>query len=69
MHIHGNDMPGLAELRAAKLGQIGITYRDVKGGVELKYRAKEPRLVTALHNWFDAQLSDHGADAIEGHHH
>jgi hypothetical protein len=26
-------------------------------------------LVGALHKWFDAQLSDHGADAMEGHHH
>lgn len=34
-HIHGQEMPGLAELKAAKPGQIGIAYRDVKGGAEL----------------------------------
>lgn len=68
-HIHGEDMPGLAELKAAKPGQITITYRDVKGGGELKYRTVDANLVAALHKWFDAQLSDHGADSMAGHHH
>lgn len=68
-HIHGNDMPGLAQLKAAKPGQISITYRDVDGGAELTYRTGNPELVSALHAWFDAQLSDHGADAMEGHQH
>ena len=27
------------------------------------YATAEPRLVTALHAWFDAQLMDHGANA------
>ena len=68
-HIHGSDMPGLAELKAAKPGQIAIVYRDVEGGAELGYRTTDARLVGALHTWFDAQLSDHGADAMAGHHH
>lgn len=68
-HIHGNDMPGLAELEAAKPGQISISYRDVKGGAELRYRTPDASLVAALHRWFDAQLSDHGPDAMEGHQH
>lgn len=68
-HIHGQDMPGLAELKAAKLGQIGITYKDVKGGAELTYQTVNATLVAALHQWFDAQLSDHGKDAMEGHAH
>lgn len=68
-HIHGKDMPGLDALRSAKPGQIAITYRDVDGGAELVYRSSDPKMVAALHAWFDAQLSDHGADAMEGHHH
>jgi len=68
-HIHGDDMPGLAELKAAKPGQLAITYRDVKGGAELEYQTKDPHLAGALRRWFDAQLSDHGADAMEGHMH
>jgi hypothetical protein len=68
-HIHGAEMPGLAELEAAKSGQIAIDYRDVSGGAELGYRTTDARLVLALHRWFDAQLSDHGPDAKAGHQH
>jgi hypothetical protein len=66
-HIHGQEMPGLAELKSARPGQIGITYRDVKSGAELTYKTSDASLVAALHQWFDAQLSDHGKDAMEGH--
>lgn len=68
-HIHGQDMLGLDELRSAEPGQIAIDYREVDGGAELAYRATDPKKVAALHRWFDAQLSDHGADAMEGHQH
>jgi hypothetical protein len=68
-HIHGSEMPGLAELQAAAPGAITIAYRDVPGGAELTYRTKDERLVAALHRWIDAQLSDHGHDAHEGHSH
>ena len=60
-------MPGLAELKAAKPGQIGIAYRDVKDGAELTYNTSDASLVVALHQWFDAQLSDHGKDAMGSH--
>jgi hypothetical protein len=66
-HIHGGDMPGLAELEAAKPGQIVIGYKEIPGGAELTYRTADRLLVAALHDWFDAQLSDHGADAEAGH--
>lgn len=68
-HIHGQDMPGLAQLRAAKPGQIAIDYREVEGGAELVFRSADGRLVSALHQWFDAQVSDHGRDAMAGHGH
>lgn len=67
-HIHGEEMPGLAKLKAAKSGQIMIAYRDVKGGAELTYQTADTKLVEGLHNWFDAQVADHGTDAIPGHH-
>jgi hypothetical protein len=66
-HIHGHDMPGLAALTAAKPGQIDIVYNEVAGGAELAYRTTEAPLVSALHQWFDAQLADHGKDATDGH--
>jgi hypothetical protein len=68
-HIHGADMPGLADLQGANPGQVSIDYKDVKAGAELTYRTADAKLVTALHQWFDAQLSDHGADAMAGHMH
>jgi hypothetical protein len=68
-HIHGHDMPGLAELEAARPGAVTIAYREVAAGAELRYRTRDPRLVGALHAWFDAQLADHGADAMAGHAH
>ena len=66
-HIHGQDMPGLADLKAAKPGQIAIDYKDVTGGGQLIYKTQDASLVAALHKWFDAQLADHGKDAMEGH--
>lgn len=68
-HIHGDQMPGLSQLQAAKPGQIAIDYREVEGGAELTYRTTDPQLVSSLHAWIDAQLSDHGPDAMAGHHH
>jgi hypothetical protein len=67
-HIHGHDMPGLAQLAAAKPGQLVVAYREVDGGAELVYRPRDPGLIAALHAWFEAQLADHGADAMAGHH-
>jgi hypothetical protein len=68
-HIHGDDMPGLAELRSADPAAIKVRYREIKAGGEVVYTAADQKLVKALHSWFDAQLSDHGHDAMEGHDH
>ena len=62
-------MPGLNELKRAKPGEISIQYVAIDGGGQVSYSTANPVLVDALHKWFDAQLSDHGADAMEGHHH
>jgi hypothetical protein len=68
-HIHGVDMPGLAELKAAAPGAVSVNIADVPGGAELTYTTRDAGLVAALHRWFDAQLTDHGADAMRGHKH
>ena len=62
--IHGEEMPGLEELEAGE-EEIDIRYLDLPDGAKIEYRISEPALVTALHAWFDAQLSDHGGDAEE----
>lgn len=67
--IHGEQMPGLVALQSAKPGQIAITYHALPEGAELSYVTADPRLVSALHDWFDAQVSDHGKDAVAGHQH
>ena len=57
--IHGEDMPGLAELKA-EAGQIDVSYAALRDGAQIRYTTKDPKMVMALHRWFDAQLSDHG---------
>ena len=64
--IHGASMPGLLELRKAGPGKIGISYEDLPAGGQIRYSTASAPLVAALHQWFDAQLSDHGADAKAG---
>ena len=63
MKIHGASMPGVQYLSRVKPGQISIAYRNLPNGAEVRYTGKDPETVTAIHNWFDAQLSDHGSDA------
>jgi len=65
MRLHGDDMPGLAELKAAPAGTLTVTYRDIGNGGEVSYEAKTEMLRNAIHRWFDAQLSDHGHDATD----
>jgi len=65
--IHGDTMPGLEELRSAKSGQISIVYKELPDGAEIDYSTEEPILINAIHQWFDAQLSDHARHAISGH--
>lgn len=67
--IHGEEMPGLAELRMAKPGQIKIAYKALHNGAEIDYSASGAKLIGAIHQWFDAQLSDHARHAMPGHHH
>ncbi|SFR29159.1 hypothetical protein SAMN04488564_11783 [Lentzea waywayandensis] len=60
--IHGNDMPGLEELRAHG-GEITIAYEATPDGARATYTTGDAGLRTALHTWFDAQVSDHGQHA------
>jgi len=64
MAIHGMSMPGIDELRRST-GRLAIMYRALPNGAELRYETTDPRVLVALHAWFDAQLMDHGADATD----
>jgi hypothetical protein len=63
--IHGEDMPGLAALRAGA-GHIAVQYTPLPNGAQIQYTTQDPGLITALHQWFAAQRSDHGHHA-SGH--
>lgn len=67
--IHGERMPGLAELKTAKTGQIKIVYKELPDGAEITYATHIEKLKLAIHQWFDAQLSDHARHAVPGHSH
>jgi hypothetical protein len=60
--LHGADMPGLKELSEGA-AQIKVTYSDTPAGGQITFHSDDLRLITAVHRWFGAQLSEHGADA------
>jgi hypothetical protein len=62
VHLHGPNMPGLRELQAGA-PRIQITYRALSNGAEIQFRTQDIELITAVHRWFGAQLSEHGPDA------
>lgn len=61
-HLHGASMPGLRDMQEGA-PRMQITYRPLPDGAEIRFRARDVKLVTAVHRWFGAQLSEHGADA------
>ncbi len=63
--IHGHDMPGVAEL-TARYADVSVTYAETPDGARLTYTTDDPRLVDAIHAWFDRQVMDHGDDAEAG---
>lgn len=64
-HIHGDDMPGLATLRE-RYESLEVEYSDLDEGAQIRYRGDDREVVKALHLWFEAQVSDHGAHAKHG---
>jgi hypothetical protein len=66
--IHGADMPGLAELKSAAPGSINISYQPEADGASLTFVSQDKLLIQAVHDWFDAQVHDHGHDAMMMHH-
>ena len=60
--LHGGDMPGVGDL-AQGAGRITIKYAEVPSGAQITFTTSDLMLLTALHRWFGAQLSDHASDA------
>jgi len=62
MSLHGADMLGIKELTAGA-AQIDIEYSALPNGAQITFTSQDLNIVTAIHRWFGAQLSDHGSDA------
>ena len=60
--LHGADMPGLAELHA-NFSEVMVSYSELPAGAQITFETKDLSMLTAIHRWFGAQLSEHGADA------
>jgi len=65
--MHGADMPGLAQLKMAKTDDIRFEYKALDNGAQIHYSTEYPQFVQALHEWFDAQISEHGSDVLPEH--
>ena len=63
--IHGPDMPGLRTLQQ-RFTDITVVLTDSQDGASLAYEATDTELVAAIHDWFDAQTSDHREHAQVG---
>lgn len=61
-HLHGMDMPGLADLQKGA-SRIKVSYAALPNGAEIGFETADLHMLTAIHRWFGAQLSEHGADA------
>lgn len=60
--LHGASMPGLKELQAGA-SRVKVSYDSIPEGAEITFETTDLAMLTALHRWFGAQLSEHGADA------
>ncbi|MDH3731982.1 MAG: aspartate carbamoyltransferase [Gemmatimonadota bacterium] len=60
--IHGHDMPGLHALVTGQ-DRLTIEYSEIERGAQIMYSSEDPALVQAIHEWFEAQLADHGEHA------
>ena len=60
--LHGLTMLGASEL-ASHHQEITVSYSELPLGAAITFETPNRHLVTGVHRWFGAQLSEHGADA------
>lgn len=66
--IHGQNMAGLQAMKTAEKGSLNIVYKELPDGAQIDYSSQKADLIAAIHQFFDAQLSDHARHAVSGHH-
>ena len=64
--IHGEEMPGLAELQEAN-DRFSVHYKELPDGARLVYSSDDSKIVAALHQWFEAQNRDHNGHGNMNH--
>jgi hypothetical protein len=64
--FHGTNMPGLAQMKAAKAGEIKYQYKALNNGGQIVFSTEDPQLLNALHAWIDAQIKEHGSAGLSG---
>ena len=64
--IHGEEMPGLAELQSGA-DRVDVQYKELPDGGRLVYLSKDSKIVAALHEWFNAQNQDHNGHGNMNH--
>jgi len=62
-YIHGNNMPGLKQLEAGYT-RMAVAYANTTLGGKITYTSADPSVVSAIHEWFQAQTRDHGHHAM-----
>jgi hypothetical protein len=62
---HGNEMPGLSELER-DYTHLSVIYRGTEQGGEIVYTSSDLQVIAAVHDWFKAQVRDHGSHAMTG---
>lgn len=65
--IHGQDMPG-TKMLALNAQRIRFKYQDLGEGGQIEMLSTEPDLIMAIHQFLDAQLTDHARHAQAGMH-
>jgi len=60
--IHGGLMPGLGAMRAGA-SRLHVSYSELSNGAQITYATHDPALVSAIHQWFAAQVRDHASHA------
>jgi len=65
--MHGSNMAGLAQLKMAKPYDIKFDYKALPKGAQIHYSTEDTKFAQALHEWFDAQMSDHDSHEISEH--
>lgn len=60
--LHGESMAGLSVLRV-NFSKMKVIYSEIENGAKIDFETTDSETISAIHNWFDAQVSDHGKDA------